>query len=214
MHTKKITGKSTMVLLVIGVALGFISVGWSGSSSATTEDAAMEPGKNPCIAEIPNTPKTKKGKKDKPQRKPRLKVGDVPPPFQSKEWLGAEIPPTWKSLKGKVVLIDFWATWCEPCVEGIPEINELQEKYRDQGLVVLGITWEQADVVREFIKEIEMKYPVGCGGTLAKDLRVRGFPSLFLFGRDGKFLWKGNPAYGEQEVKIVEALKIPVKATP
>ena len=62
------------------------------------------------------------------------------------------------------MLLDFWATWCVPCRSEIPHLVELQDKYRDQGLVVLGISMDDGpDPVRDFQKQIKMNYPVVIG---------------------------------------------------
>lgn len=70
--------------------------------------------------------------------RPAPKAGTVPPELAAKDWLRTEKARTLANLRGKVVLIDFWATWCGPCVAGIPHLNDLHDKYGSKGLVILG----------------------------------------------------------------------------
>jgi thiol-disulfide isomerase/thioredoxin len=92
-------------------------------------------------------------------------------------------------LRGKVVLVNFWATWCPPCRAEIPDLIKLQEKYRDK-LVVLGISEDEvpADEVKAFVVAQKMNYPVVMTSpALAKIFRgVSALPTTFVIGRDGK----------------------------
>jgi thiol-disulfide isomerase/thioredoxin len=72
--------------------------------------------------------------------------------------------------KGKVVVVNFWATWCEPCREEMPRFVKLQDEYGDKGLQFVGIAIDQADKVRQFAKEIHLNYPTLIGGYGAIEL--------------------------------------------
>src|SRR5947207_870817 len=75
---------------------------------------------------------------------PKLKVGDAPPKLQPGKWLQGEAVTEFKS--DKVYVVEFWATWCGPCKESIPHLNELQKKYKDKGVVMIGQDiWEDDD---------------------------------------------------------------------
>jgi peroxiredoxin len=92
------------------------------------------------------------------------------------------------NYKGDVVLVDFWATWCSPCRAEIPHFVQLQNKYRDQGFRVLGISMDDGPKpVREFYQTYRMNYPVAMGSAkLAERFGgVLGLPVSFLIGRDG-----------------------------
>lgn len=112
--------------------------------------------------------------------------------------------------KGKVVLLDFWATWCEPCRTEIPEFAELQRKYGAQGLQVLGISLDDDPrPVRGFYARFNMNYPVMLGDAeLAESFGgILGLPVAFLIGRDGrivaKYSGRTDAAVFERDVKAV-----------
>jgi peroxiredoxin len=72
--------------------------------------------------------------------------------------------------KGKIIVVNFWATWCPPCLEEMPELSQLQEQYKDRGLVVLGISTDELDKIQEFIKENPVSYPLLSGGIDAMNI--------------------------------------------
>lgn len=99
-----------------------------------------------------------------------------------------------KSLAGKVVLVDFWATWCGPCVAEIPNVLEQYEKYRAKGFEVVGISLdEEKDKVDAFIAEHKIPWPIiyagkGWQDPLAQFYGISGIPQLILIGRDGNVI--------------------------
>ena len=95
-----------------------------------------------------------------------------------------------RDLKGKVVLVNFWATWCPPCRKEMPDLEALYEKYKDQGFVVLAISDEEATKVTPFIAERKISYPVMLDpGRKVKELyQVDGIPKSFVYDRDGKLV--------------------------
>ncbi|MFZ1134783.1 MAG: TlpA disulfide reductase family protein [Candidatus Korobacteraceae bacterium] len=91
--------------------------------------------------------------------------------------------------KGKVVLLDFWATWCTPCRAEIPHFVEMQEKYGPQGFQVIGISMDDdAKPVREFYQQYKMNYPVAVGDDKLADRfgGVMGLPVNFVIDREGR----------------------------
>lgn len=115
-------------------------------------------------------------------------------------------PAEWK---GKVVLIDFWATWCVACRESIPVLRRLKEKYGEKGLVVVGITLDVGpkEKVAKFVRKMKMDYLVlrDAEDTLSKQLGFEGLPSVYLYGRDGGLI-KAMPQYTAAQEKEMEAL--------
>jgi len=103
--------------------------------------------------------------------------------LQGREW-------TLKSLRGKVVLVNFWATWCPPCRKEIPDLETLYKRFEGQGLVVLGISDEAANKVQLFAREQRMTYPVllDPGRRVNKLYSVEGIPMSFVYDRSGKLV--------------------------
>lgn len=109
-------------------------------------------------------------------------------------------------LAGRPAIVEFWATWCPPCRASIPHLNELYAKYRDRGLVIIGITNEDRPTVEKFLKGLPIKYAVAFdeGGKMGQHFRIRGIPHAFLVNADGKIVWQGHPmALREAEIEKV-----------
>ncbi len=92
-------------------------------------------------------------------------------------------------LTGKVVVVNFWATWCDPCRYEIPDFVELHQEYRGRGLEVIGISMDKGkdERVKAFVKEFGIEYPIVVGDIqVARQWLVRGIPMTFLIDREGK----------------------------
>ena len=103
--------------------------------------------------------------------------------LQGKKW-------SLKELTGKVVLVNFWATWCPPCRKEMPDLNALYQRFKDQGFVVLAISDEEADKVKPFIAEGNISYPVMLdpGRKVNELFQVEGIPKSFVYDREGKLV--------------------------
>ena len=95
-----------------------------------------------------------------------------------------------RDLKGKVVLVNFWATWCPPCRKEMPDLQALADKYKDQGFLVLSISDEEASKVSPFITERNIRYAVllDPGGKVHGEFVVEGIPKSFVYDREGKLV--------------------------
>lgn len=96
---------------------------------------------------------------------------------------------------GQPMIVEFWATWCPPCRASIPHLNEIYKKYKDKGLVVVGITDEDDDLVKKFMKELPMDYAVAQDkdDDWGKQFGIKGIPHALLVDKSGKIVWEGHP---------------------
>ncbi|MFO0960436.1 MAG: TlpA disulfide reductase family protein [Isosphaeraceae bacterium] len=138
--------------------------------------------------------------------KPMPEKGSIPPEIAAKDWINADRPQTLAALKGKVVVIDFWATWCGPCVAGIPLLNALHDEYGPKGLVIVSLTDQSKTGIENFRKGTPMKYILGTGSESAAEYGVTTIPHVFLVGRDGKLAWHGNPNDQEFDPQLKAAM--------
>jgi len=101
--------------------------------------------------------------------------------LQGKEW-------SLRTLKGKVVLVNFWATWCPPCRKEIPDLDALYSRFKDSGFVILGISDEEDGKVRPFATAQKITYPIllDPGRKVTERFRVAGIPKSFIYDREGK----------------------------
>jgi thiol-disulfide isomerase/thioredoxin len=104
--------------------------------------------------------------------------------------LAADAPPLdLAQLRGKVVIVDFWASWCVPCRQSFPWLNEMQAKYRDRGLVVIGVNVDSDHAEAErFLQKTPADFQIvyDPDGALAAQYQVQGMPSSYVIGRDGQ----------------------------
>ncbi|MFZ4575627.1 MAG: TlpA family protein disulfide reductase [Phycisphaerales bacterium] len=122
---------------------------------------------------------------------PELKfaAGDAAPAFSLKDTTGNAV--TLESLKGRVVLLDFWATWCGPCKMAMPSIQKLHDRFKDKPVSIIGInTWEDdADAAVAYMTKKKFTYPCLLkGDELAEAYGLSGIPTLVLIGKDGKVI--------------------------
>jgi len=112
-------------------------------------------------------------------------VGSKAPNFTLEDVNGKTVGLS--DYKGKVVLVEFWATWCPPCRELTPELNKIYEKYKDKGFVILALSAEDRDTLKDYIKEHGVKYSVVIATReTIKKYGVIGIPVSFLIDKEGK----------------------------
>jgi thiol-disulfide isomerase/thioredoxin len=140
--------------------------------------------------------------------KPRAQVGRQAPPWTEPLSTGGAL--SLASLKGKAVYLNFFATWCPPCNEEAPYINDLARKYAAQGFAVVGVdVLENSKKAEQFRTEHKLAYPaVVDGGTLRDQYSVNGLPVHVFIGRDGvvKTIRIGEMSKAEIETAIKSVL--------
>lgn len=109
-------------------------------------------------------------------------------------------------LKGQVIYVDFWASWCSPCRKSFPWLNEMQQKYAPQGFKVIAINVDsERQLADEFLNEYRANFTIGydAKGELASAFKVQGMPSSFLIDRNG-VVRHTHVGFREKEVKTME----------
>lgn len=139
-------------------------------------------------------------------------IGEAAPAFRLKDMKGNTV--TLESLKGKVVFLDFWATWCGPCKEEFPELDALYKKYGKDGFEVIGISVDKSESnVAEFLKKRPVSFTIltNTKGDVAESYGLPGMPTGLIIGKDGVIKYRHAgfsraflPVY---EKEIVELLK-------
>jgi thiol-disulfide isomerase/thioredoxin len=138
-------------------------------------------------------------------------------------WAGIEpvgsAPASLAALRGRVVLLDFWATWCGPCRELAPELSTLQARYGAQGLSVVGITTDSAEAAATFQQRVDMRYAIEVDpkGETSRTYGVSSLPTLFVLDKDGvvRDLAVGfDPSSGPRLEALVKTLLAQPAANP
>lgn len=128
---------------------------------------------------------------------------DKAPAFSLKDLDGNEVSSS--AFANKVVLLNFWATWCPPCQAEIPVLKSLYEDYRDKGFEVVGISVDEEgpQAVKEFVQQRGIHYPVlmSTDEVIEAYGGIRGIPTTFLISRDGKIVRK---FFGEQRKSVLD----------
>nr|WP_307726385.1 TlpA disulfide reductase family protein [Trichlorobacter sp.] len=117
-------------------------------------------------------------------------------------------PISTEGLKGSVVLLDFWATWCPPCRESIPHLAELHRKYGKQGLVVVGMSVDEGGerTVKEYAERNAIPYQiVMASGKISSDYGVRALPVLYVIDKNG-LVREQVMGFSDQAGKVIENL--------
>lgn len=137
-------------------------------------------------------------------------VGFEAPPKLNKPQVGAPAPKLglekllqapkdaevdWDALKGQVVVLEFWATWCGPCVGAIPHLNELAKEFEDKPVRFISVTDEKEAVIKKFLKKRSMRAWIGLDTdkSMHRAYGIRGIPTTFLVDKDGKIAAVTSP---------------------
>lgn len=145
--------------------------------------------------------------------KAELMVGDPAPKFQVGKWIQGERVKAFDS--NHVYIVEFWATWCGPCVASIPHLNELAQKLKDKGVIAIGVdVWDSDDSVAPFVKKMgdkmayrvalddKSKDPSGFMGSIwwKRKVNNHGIPTAFIINKDGIIAWIGHPMGLKEEI--------------
>jgi thiol-disulfide isomerase/thioredoxin len=186
-------------ILIVGGVVGALVIGCSGSGDGTQTAQADEIAQ-PAAPEKPATtaaPTGHEGHNHGPGEHGTAPTGaqqfQQAPSFELASVAEGSIKLA--DMKGKVVLLDFWATWCGPCKAGIPHLNELYSEHKDDGFEIVGISVDRGgrgktgiEEVRAFIQKTAMDYPLAMADaqTVSAYGGIRSIPTAFLIDREGR----------------------------
>lgn len=140
----------------------------------------------------------------------RVEVGAPAPAYQAVSLAGDSV--SLLALRGKVVLLNVWATWCHPCRDEIPELQSLYDSHRARGLEIIGVSVDANgadDAIRFFMREFNMTYPVWRDPDERVSTRflVIGVPASFLIDRDGVMRWRTTGPIRPKDPALSAALE-------
>jgi thiol-disulfide isomerase/thioredoxin len=160
----------------------------------------------------PEAPKREQGPKQPLAERGLLAKGTEAPAWTLKNSDGKDVKLS--DFKGKVVVLDFWGSWCPPCRAAMPGIQKLHEKYKDKGVEVIGMNFERSALASpaKFMKDNGYTYNLVLkADTIADKYKVNGWPTFYILDKEGKVLWSAvghDPSHEEQMAKVIdEALK-------
>ena len=140
----------------------------------------------------------------------RVDIGAPAPAYAAASLAGDSV--SLAALRGKVVLLNVWATWCHPCRDEIPELQALHERYGARGLELVGVSVdaESADeAIRAFTRDFRMTYPVwrDPAERVSAQFHVVGVPATFLIDREGVLRWRKTGPIQPGDASLVGALE-------
>jgi len=133
-------------------------------------------------------------------------IGAAAPDFELKVLKSKHKTLKLSDIKGKAVLVNFWATWCEPCKVEMPRLVEVQKKYGPEGLQIVGIAMDDTDekIIASFAHKMRINYPIVIGTEKVADLYggIDGMPTLFFVDRSGKIV---DHELGLRSIDLIES---------
>jgi len=134
-------------------------------------------------------------------------VGKIAPQITVREWITSESLNE-VNLAGSVYVLEFWTTWCHSCIENIPHLIALNNKYSDRGLVFISLSEDKsADLVRDFVQKKGINYHVAIDNGTADWFGITGYPTVFVVNHQGVVVFEGYPWSLEFEKAVAEAIK-------
>ena len=140
----------------------------------------------------------------------RVEIGAPAPAYSTVSLAGDTV--SLAGQKGKVVLLNIWATWCHPCRTEIPELRALHARYRDRGLELIGVSVDTDgtdDAIRSFMKEFQMTFPIwrDPDERISTTFLAIGVPATFLIDKDGILRWRKTGPIAPNDTSLTAAIE-------
>lgn len=137
-------------------------------------------------------------------------IGAPAPEYRATTLEGDSV--TLAGLRGKVVLLNVWATWCHPCRDEVPFLQDVHERYATRGLELVGVSVDAAGeeaTIRDFARRYGMSYPIwrDPGERVSSTFLIIGVPASFLVARDGTLLWRKTGPVSESDTVFTRMLE-------
>jgi cytochrome c biogenesis protein CcmG, thiol:disulfide interchange protein DsbE len=144
----------------------------------------------------------------------RVEVGQPAPAYAALSMTGDSV--SLAKLRGSVVLMNVWATWCGPCRKEIPELRAIQTTYKDRGLQLIGVSVDadgNDQAIRDFLKDFKMDYSIwrDPNESVQALFRMSGVPATFLIDREGILRWKATGALEPGDSTLTRAIEAALK---
>jgi cytochrome c biogenesis protein CcmG, thiol:disulfide interchange protein DsbE len=145
----------------------------------------------------------------------RVAIGAPAPAYATTSLAGDSV--SLAAQRGKVVLLNVWATWCHPCRDEIPELRQIHARYRERGLELIGVSVDgdgSDDAIRDFMREFQMTYPVwrDPAERVSAQFLVLGVPATFLIDREGVLRWRKTGPILPNDTSLTAAIERAVGA--
>jgi thiol-disulfide isomerase/thioredoxin len=134
-------------------------------------------------------------------------VGRDVPRINVRQWITPN-PPTRANLEEAVYVLEFWATWCPACVQSVPHMIELADKYSEKGVIFIALSKDRSvEELRKFLSREKINYHIGMDDGINKKFSIDGIPTAFVISHIGRVVWQGHPMSRGCEDAIVNALE-------
>ena len=130
-----------------------------------------------------------------------LRIGDPRPELVARS-LSDSQPIGWKDFEGEVAVVDFWATWCAPCVESFPKFNSLEKEFADRPVRFVSVTYEPESMIRPFLEKHPLDTPIAIDNDFHsfKSFKAWGIPAVYIFNPTGDLVSVIHPEKLDREV--------------
>lgn len=201
---------------LVGLSPGVANISLKFGERYRSVNFYVDPGRNEPLEITLRPARERRTNPESESPRPALKSGTPAPPWSVAEWLDGT-PRSLADYRGRVVVLDFWGTWCSACLNSVPALEQLHHRFADRDVAFIGIHTPEVDrtLVDRFVQQHEWPAAVAidagddlADGETANRYAVHGFPTLLVIGRDGRIAFNGGdkPETREEFMEYVERI--------